>query len=256
MCGRATVINPDGISERVYGYTKKFVPSDWKPRYNLNPREEIPTVYYDPFLRQRVLRTMHWNLIPSKLESREKVDEFDSHYSTFNARIETVASVPTFQQAWRSQRCLVVIDGIIEWIGEKRHKTPHLIRHREGTPFAMAGLWNRWHSKTNGDEIWSCTVIVKDADDWYSRFHDRMAVLLGPESYDQWLDPDRKRGQLDILSKSAYHRNGELEFFPISTLVNNPRYDSPDCIEPASLSEALNDSELRRHSKPQLDLLL
>ena len=106
MCGRATVVNPDGITEKVYGYTKKLVPSDWKPRYNLNPREEIPTVYYDPFLRQRVLRTMHWNLIPSKLESREKVDEFDSHYSTFNARIETVASVPTFQQAWRSQRLL------------------------------------------------------------------------------------------------------------------------------------------------------
>ena len=71
MCGRATVINPDGITEKLYGYTKKFVPSDWKPRYNLNPREEIPAVYYDPFLRQRVLRTMHWNLIPSKLASRE-----------------------------------------------------------------------------------------------------------------------------------------------------------------------------------------
>ena len=38
MCGRATVINPDGITEKFYGYTKKFVPSDWKPRYNLNPR--------------------------------------------------------------------------------------------------------------------------------------------------------------------------------------------------------------------------
>ena len=72
MCGRAAVVNPDGITEKVYGYTKKLVPSDWKPRYNLNPREEIPTVYYDPFLRQRVLRTMHWNLIPSKLESRDR----------------------------------------------------------------------------------------------------------------------------------------------------------------------------------------
>ena len=130
MCGRATVINPDGITEKLYGYTKKFVPSDWKPRYNLNPREEIPAVYYDPFLRQRVLRTMHWNFIPSKLANRERVDEFDSHYSAFNARIETVASAQTFEQAWRSQRCLVVIDGIIEWVGEKRHKIPHLIRPR------------------------------------------------------------------------------------------------------------------------------
>jgi len=32
MCGRATVVNPDGITDKVYGFTRKFVPSDWKPR--------------------------------------------------------------------------------------------------------------------------------------------------------------------------------------------------------------------------------
>jgi putative SOS response-associated peptidase YedK len=248
MCGRATVVNPDGITEKVYGFTRKFVPSDWQPRYNLNPHEEIPAVYYDPFLRQRVLRTMHWNLIPSKLESREKVDAFDRQYSTFNARIETVASAPTFQQPWRSQRCLVVVDGIIEWVGERKHKVPHLIRRRDQVPFAMAGLWSRWHDQTSGDEEWSCTVIVKDADEWYRRFHDRMAVLLDPKSYDEWLDPERRDGQLDLLSKSAYHENGELEFFPISSLVSNPRNDSVDCLEPAP------DSEPRKNLELLLDL--
>src|SRR3954462_10830846 len=234
MCGRATVVNPDGITEKVYGYTSKLTPSDWKPRYNLNPREEIPAVYYDPFLKQRVLRTMHWNFLPSKLATRDKVAEFDSHYSAFNARIESVASAPTFQQAWRSQRCLVVIDGIIEWVGEKRHKIPHLIRRRDRVPFAMAGLWNRWHDGKTNEEIWSCTVIVKDSDDWYARFHDRMGVLLAPNYYDEWLDPTRKRGQLALLNASAYHRDDDLEYFPISTLVNNPAYDAADCLEPAS----------------------
>src|SRR5438270_2305761 len=255
MCGRATVVNPDGITEKLYGYTKKFVPSDWKPRYNLNPREEIPAVYYDPFLEQRVLRTMHWNFIPSKLANRQRVDEFDSHYSAFNARIETVATMPTFQEAWRSQRCLVVIDGIIEWVGEKRPKVPHLIRHRDHVPLAMAGLWNRWRDRRNDDEVWSCTVIVKDADDWYARFHDRMAVLLAPDSYDEWLNPERKHGQLDLLKNSAYHEDGELEYFPISRLVNNPGYDAPDCLEPASASELEKISAAGRETKPQLDLL-
>jgi putative SOS response-associated peptidase YedK len=230
MCGRATVVNPDGITEKLYGFTKKFVPSDWKPRYNLNPHEDIPAVYYDPFLKERVLRTMHWNLIPSKLENRDKVVEFDSQYSTFNARIETIASAPTFQQPWRSQRCLVVVDGIIEWVGGKRRKVPHLIRRRDRIPFAMAGLWSRWHDR-EGEEIWSCTVVVKEADNWYSQFHDRMAVLLPPEAYEQWLDPERTKAQFDLLNKSAYRKNDELEFFPISTLVNNPRNDSPECLE-------------------------
>lgn len=244
MCGRATVINPDGITEKVYGYTKKFVPSDWKPRYNLNPHEPIPAVYYDPFLRERVLRTMHWNLIPSKLDSKEKVNAFDAQYSTFNARIETVASAPTFEQAWRSQRCLVVVDGIVEWIGEKRNKIPHLIRRRDQKPFAMAGLWSRWKDKIDGEEVWSCSVIVKDADDWYRRFHDRMAVLLDPTSYDQWLDPARKQGQLELLTHSAYRKNDELEFYPISKLVSTSRNDSPEVLEPATYPAPAKSIEL------------
>ena len=232
MCGRATVVNPDGITEKLYGFTRKFVPSDWKPRYNLNPREEIPAVYYDPFLRQRVLRTMHWNLIPSKLGSREKVDDFDSRYSTFNARIETVASAPTFEQSWRSQRCLVVVDGIIEWMGEKGRKIPHLIRRRDQAPFAMAGLWSRWRGESGDDEIWSCAIVVKDADDWYRRFHDRMSMLVPPEAYDKWLDPERKNGQLELLSSNPFPKDEVLESCPISRRVNNPKDDSAECLEP------------------------
>ena len=254
MCGRATVVNPDGITEKVYGYTKKFLPTDFRPRYNLNPREEIPAVYYDPFLKQRVLRTMHWNFIPSKLANRERVEDFDSHYSAFNARIETVASAPTFEQAWRSQRCLVVIDGIIEWVGEKRNKIPHLIRQRDGAPFAMAGLWNRWQDRKTSEEMWSCTVIVKDADDWYARFHDRMAVLLAPDAYDEWLDPDRKGGQLDLLKNSAYHRDGDLEHYPISTLVNNPAYDGADCLEPMREDELRLLTRRAMEGRAQMDL--
>jgi putative SOS response-associated peptidase YedK len=95
MCGRATVINPDGITEKLYGYTKKFVPSDWKPRYNLNPHEDIPAVYFDPFLKERVLRTMHWNLIPSKLETEmgQPAIEYDSKLG-YPTSINTVSSLP------------------------------------------------------------------------------------------------------------------------------------------------------------------
>jgi len=242
MCGRATVINPDGITEKVYGFTRKFVPSDWKPRYNVNPHQEIPVVYYDPFLKKRALRLMHWNLIPSKLANRAKVAEFDAHYSTFNARIETVASSQTFSEPWQSQRCLVVIDGIIEWLGDKVNRIPHLIRRRDGGSFAMAGLWSRWHV-SGEDDVWSCTVLVKDADEWYSRFHDRMAALVSPEGYDDWMDPMRTKGQLEILDRE-YPKDEELEFFPISRRVNSARYDAPDALDPATPDELLVQGEL------------
>jgi putative SOS response-associated peptidase YedK len=71
-----------------------------------------------------------------------------------------------------------------------------------------------------------------------------MAVLLAPESYDQWLDPQRKQGQLELLNQSAYHKNEELEFFPISKLVNNARNDSAECLEPTVHPEREADTEL------------
>jgi putative SOS response-associated peptidase YedK len=231
MCGRATVTDPEGIEEKFYGFSKRFIPAGWKPRYNLNPREDIPVVHVDAS-GDRALRAMHWNFVPGNLSSRDQVVAFDSQYSTFNARVERAATSPTFRSAWRKQRCLVVVDGIFEWVGAKGAKTPHLIRRKDRRPFAMAGLWSRWQDAASGEELWSCTVIVKDADDWYRRFHDRMAVLLDPESHEQWLDPQRKSGQRELISNSAYHKNGELEFFPISKLVNNARNDSPELLSP------------------------
>ena len=88
----------------------------------------------------------------------------------------------------------------------------------------------------------------------YARFHDRMAVLVGSDSYDEWLDPSRRRDQLELLRNSAYHKDGELEYFPISTLVNNPSYDGPDCVEPASAEELASLARRAEREKAQMDL--
>lgn len=232
MCGRATVIDPEGIEERFYGFSERFVPADWKPRYNLNPREEIPVVHVDPESGGRALRTMHWNLIPGHIESRERVDDFDSRYSTFNAKIERVASAPTFRAAWQTQRCLVVVDGMIEWVGAKGEKTPHLIRKRGGGSFAMAGLWSVWRSKSGADELWSCAVVVGPCSDWYSRFHHRMALLLPVGAYDDWLNPELTHPDevRSVLDAHPFPLSDEMEAIPVSRRINNPRYDAPDCL--------------------------
>jgi putative SOS response-associated peptidase YedK len=118
----------------------------------------------------------------------------------------------------------------------------------------MAGLWNRWHDGKTNEELWSCTVIVKDSDEWYGRFHDRMAVLLDADSYDSWLDPSNTHDQVEMLNSSAFHADGELEYFPISTLVNNPANDSPDCIERMSDSQFAALTYRERELHAQMDL--
>jgi hypothetical protein len=51
------------------------------------------------------------------------------------------------------------------------------------------------------------------------------------------------------------HRDTDLEYFPISRLVNNPGYDAPDCLQPASPDDQLPEQR-RKKSTPQMDLLL
>ena len=129
---------------------------------------------------------LHWGLIPFWAED-PKVG-----YSTINARAETVATKPTFRQAFAKRRCLIVADGFYEWQKTNGRKQPFLIHMKDDRPFAFAGLWEHW--KREDQEIESCLIIVTEANDVLKPIHDRMPVILSPEDYDVWLDSEG-RGQ-------------------------------------------------------------
>jgi putative SOS response-associated peptidase YedK len=61
------------------------------------------------------------------------------------------------------------------------------IHRPDNKPFAMAGLWERWD---RGPVIESCIIITTDANKSLCNLHDRMPVILGPNDYTQWLDPN------------------------------------------------------------------
>ena len=236
MCGRATITGTGEILPDRFSFTERTNAYDlFQPRFNLSPRQDIPVVHVDPDSGKLTLRPMHWNLVPGHLRSAEEVARFDRDYSTFNARLERASSAPTFRRAWQRQRCLVIVDGIIEWTGAKGARIPYRIRHPDSIPFAMAGLWDRWCSADKGEELWSCTVIVGAADDWFGKFHHRMARLLTPERYADWLDPDlTDAGAVQRLLETTPFPMAALEAARISPRINNPGYDAPDVLVPVA----------------------
>jgi SOS response associated peptidase (SRAP) len=69
-----------------------------------------------------------------------------------------------------------------EWTGEKGDKQPHLFMAADGSPvLAFAGLWDRW--RYNGEDILSCTIIVRAANRWMATYHDRMPVILDEDGF-------------------------------------------------------------------------
>jgi putative SOS response-associated peptidase YedK len=106
------------------------------------------------------------------------------------------------------------------------------IRLKSGEPFAFAGLWEAWHGA--GDHaILSCTVVTMAPNELVKEIHNRMPVILDPAAYDLWLDPgERSADELDEWLRP--YPAEQMLAYPVSTFVNSPANDTPDCIAPAA----------------------
>jgi putative SOS response-associated peptidase YedK len=145
-----------------------------------------------------------------------------------NARAESVAMNPAYRNAFKKGRCLVVADGFYEWKKVGKNKQPFFIRLKDDEPFAFAGLSEHWH---RGDQtIDACAVITTEPNELMEGIHDRMPVILSPEDYDLWLEPDF-HGQRKLLEMLKPYPAEEMEAFPVSTVVNNPRNETEECVE-------------------------
>ena len=224
MCGR---FSQTASREVIAQQFELDDPPLFKPRYNIAPSQHVTTVRLDPDAGKRECIMLRWGLIPSWAKD-PKIGNL-----CINAKAETVAEKPSFRSAFRKRRCLVVATGFYEWQVQGRTKQPMWIGLRSQRPFAFAGLWEHW-TPAEGEPLETCTIITTEPNDLIAPIHNRMPVILAPASYGQWLDPTFQ--QTDSLKGLLRPYPGEeLTAYPVSTLVNNPRHDTPQCLEPVSV---------------------
>jgi putative SOS response-associated peptidase YedK len=221
MCGRFTLtIDPAHLQE---AFPWAVIPNDLSPRFNIAPSQPVAVI---PNTGDNVLSMYKWGLIPSWTKDPAIGDRM------INARAESLAEKPSFRNAYRRRRCLILADGFYEWKQSPgmKSKQPIYIHLKNAQPFAFAGLWEQWTSP-DGSEIRSCTIITTQPNSLLESIHNRMPVILPPETYTQWITPeDRQSTQLNELLL-PYPAN-EMIAYPVSKMVNSPQYDSPDVIKP------------------------
>jgi putative SOS response-associated peptidase YedK len=219
MCGRYTLRTPvDTLAEQ---FDLDEYPSSLTASYNIAPTQGVAAVIAED--EKRKLEILRWGLIPSW------ADDPAIGNRMINARAETVSEKPSFRGAFKERRCLVLADGFYEWQKTSNGKQPFYIHMEDGSPFAFAGLWEFWK---NGDEIRSCTIITTDANPLVGPIHNRMPVILHPEDYRLWLDPDfdEKEPLMDLLKP---YPSEEMEAYVVSRRVNTPSNNEPSVVEPA-----------------------
>jgi putative SOS response-associated peptidase YedK len=223
MCGRFTLtVDPADLQDAFPEFT---FPAQSAPRYNIAPSQPILALPNDGTNRADFFV---WGLIPSWAKDPSIGNRL------INARAETLAEKPSFRGAFKYHRCLIFGDGFYEWQAQpgSKSKIPHFIRLKSAAPFAFAGLWEKWHS-TDGSEVKSATIITTEPNELMASFHNRMPVILKPNTYTQWLHPSpiSPNALQDLL---VPYPTDEMEAYPVSTLVNSPGNDRAECILPAS----------------------
>lgn len=218
MCGRFTLTaDPADLQQAFPAYA---FPMQYTPRFNIAPTQPVLAIH-----RQGV-EFFLWGLIPSWAK------DASIGARLINARAETLAEKPAFRAAFKYRRCLIPADGFYEWKSEAgtKRKTPYFISLRGHRLFAFARLWEIWNSP-DGSEICTCAIVTTRPNHLMAELHDRMPVILQPSDYAQWLDPAPLL-PASLLPLLRPFPAEEMTAYPVSTLVNNPANDRPECIQP------------------------
>ncbi len=230
MCGRFALY-ADG--EQLAWRFGTPVPHPIAPRYNIAPSQPVLALRYNREAKTREWTHFVWGLVPSWAQ------DVSIGNRMINARAESLREKPAFRNAYRYRRCIVPVSGFYEWKKVGRTKQPYFVRPADDQPIGLAGLWETWRSP-DGSELETCTMITTDANATIQPLHSRMAVVLPPDAYDAWLNPDTPLDTLEALLRPA--PDNLLIAYPVSPRVNSPTNDDPSLI--ARFDQA-NGGELR-----------
>jgi putative SOS response-associated peptidase YedK len=228
MCGRYRLSRRKQILEDHFDSVSGM--EDWNPRYNIAPTQPVPVIRQNPKKPVRELSLLRWGLVPKWAKDPSVAARM------INARSETASTKPAFSDALKFRRCLVPADGFYEWQKSGKVKQPYCFEINDGELFAFAGIWDRWND-ASGKPLETCSILTTTPNAIASSVHDRMPVILNPDSYDLWLDP----GMKDVATVSELLRpcDGRLmRCFPVSSRVNSVINDDEECSRPTEVSNS------------------
>ena len=228
VCNRYRLTHSQIALAKWFGASNKI---DDHPRFNIAPTQPVLTVRREHGEKVQRFTMMRWGLIPHWAK------DMTLGTRTLNARSETVTTTPAFRESILTKRCLIPADGFYEWRAMGRVKQPYCFEVGEGDVFALAGLWDQWKSP-DGEIIESCTILTTTPNSLVEDMHDRMPVIVPPEKYDVWLDPDVNDFDAikDILKP---YDAAQMRRYPVSTKLNNSKNEGAEVGAPITLDGRL-----------------
>ena len=221
MCGRFTQLLTWQQVHFLYDLPVTEIPEMLQPRYNGAPTQDFTTYRMGRDTAKEV-GLLRWGLVPfwakdSTIGSR-----------LINARSETVHEKSSFRRSFKSQRCLIPIDGWFEWKSQQGSKQPFFLTTTDEEPISLAGLWESWEK--HGQSLETFTVITTQSCPALTEIHHRQPAIIQAQDFDAWMDPETPEATLLQLVRIPCE--GPFNQRAVSKRVNNPRNDDPRILLP------------------------
>jgi len=241
MCGRYAITTAPEAIRQLFAYLEQ---PNFPPRYNIAPTQPVPIVRMAEGKRQLAL--VRWGLIPAWVKDPRTFS------LVINARGESVLDKPAFRNAMKRRRCLFPADGFYEWKRDGERKQPYFVRLKSGAPLAFAGLWETWMGP-NGEEQETAAIVTTTASRSIAHIHDRMPVIVPPDAFDFWLDPNVDGEMAASVIQPA--KDALIEAYEVSSAVNRTANDSPLLVEPLTEPEPIEPAKpkLAKKEKAKAD---
>ena len=223
MCGRFVQKTPLG-EIRVLFETANAVPNA-AARYNAAPTDSLAVVRYNPQTRQRSLDLLRWGLVPLWAK------DMSFGVRCINARAESIERAPAFRDAFERRRCIIPADAFYEWQKRDGKTVPYAIVPAESGLFAFAGLWERWKNPADGSILRSFTIVTGAPNALCEPIHDRMPVILRPETWAIWLG-EVETSPIELRALLRAYPAELMRAYPIGPAVGNVKNDDPSLLEP------------------------
>lgn len=210
MCGRYSFSTNKAKLDTILDAPLEVDEEDLLTNYNIAPTQKAYVVSNEA---PGALQLFQWGLIPSWSKDPKMGGKL------INARAETVLEKPSFRNAIKQRRCLVIGDSFYEWKKEGKEKTPFRILRPNHELLVMGGIWETWRGE--GKVIHSFSIITTGPNAEMMPIHDRMPLVLPDvNARRMWLeerDPAAVEGMLQVPA------DGLLEMYVVSNLVNSVR---------------------------------
>ncbi len=210
MCGRFSfVVEKEKIKKK---FPKLVMPELLDANFNVAPTQKA---YVITSREHPKLHAMQWGLIPHWAKDAQ------GGIALINARMETLSEKPSFKEAIKHQRCLVLMDSFYEWKTEGGRKVPYRILMKNEELMVLAGLWDEWRG------LRTFSIITTEPNKEMLPIHNRMPVVLQSEDdFEMWLG--KTTDLTKILKRCKKQSNGILSMYRVSEKLNSVKNNGPD----------------------------